>query len=333
MIFRRLLLLLTCAASLRAGEVRILLTNAAGEAFAGARVTVFFTTPEIGGEQVRSGASDSEGAFVARGTAIGRVLIRAVANGFYPVAAELPPADEPREFRFILREVRSPIALHVRRFRVEWPVAETPSLGTVEVATYDLDLERGEPLPPRGQGVRADLRVRIERQFLGWKFAPAVMAELRAPRGNAALGEADARFLHGRWRSRFTLTVPMIGGGLVAVREERLGYSGLPLPHFAPEQGYAPVWTWECQTGGRCGEDLRQPEQGYFLRVRPVRDAAGTVVAWHHAKLNAGLQFDARGELGLTVHFNPVAGDRNLEFDPARNLSAPGEPDDTTREP
>jgi hypothetical protein len=33
------------------------------------------------------------------------------------------------------------------------------------------------------------------------------------------------------------------------------------------------------------------------------------------------------------VHFNPVAGDRNLEFDPARNLSAPGEPDDTTRQP
>jgi hypothetical protein len=67
--------------------------------------------------------------------------------------------------------------------------------------------------------------------------------------------------------------------------------------------------------------------------VRPVRDAYGAVVAWHHAKLTAGLQLDARGELGLTVHFNPVAGDRNLEFDPARNLAAPGEPDDTTRQP
>jgi hypothetical protein len=67
--------------------------------------------------------------------------------------------------------------------------------------------------------------------------------------------------------------------------------------------------------------------------VRPVRDASGAIVAWHHAKLNAGLQFDARGELGLTVHFNPVAGDRNLEFDPARNLAVPGEPDETVHQP
>jgi hypothetical protein len=246
---------------------------------------------------------------------------------------ELPPADEPRELRLILREVRRPVALHVRRFRVDWGEAEPQPPGTVEIQTYELDLERGEALPPRGRGQRADVRVRIERQFLGWKFPPAVMAALRAPQGGVALGEADARFLHGRWQARFELTVPERGGGLVEVSADYLAYSALPMPHLAPAQGYAPVRTWACRTGEPGGENLRKPERGYFLRVRPVRDGSGAIVAWHHAKLIAGLQLDARGELGLTVHFNPVAGDRNLEFDPARNLSAPGEPDDTTRQP
>ena len=69
------------------------------------------------------------------------------------------------------------------------------------------------------------MRVRIERQFLGWKFPPAVMAELRAPQGGLALGEADARFLHGRWQARFELTVPEPGGGLVEVSADYLAYS------------------------------------------------------------------------------------------------------------
>jgi len=333
MITRLILLLLASSAGLLGGEIRLLLVDTAGRGLAGARVTIVFTTPEHGAEQVRAGTTDPDGVFVARGTAIGRVLIRAEASGFYPISAELPPADEPRERRFVLREVRRPIALHVRRFRVEWGEREPPPPGTVEEETYDLDLERGEPLPPKGKGRRADVRVRIERQFLGWKFPPTVMAELRAPQGGFALGEAEARFLHGRWRARFELTVPEPGGGLLEVSTEHLASSALRLPHLAPEQGYTPVWTWECRTGERCGEDLREPARGYFLRVRPVRDASDAIVAWHHAKLNAGLQFDARGELGLTVHFNPVAGDRNLEFDPARNLAVPGEPDETVHQP
>jgi hypothetical protein len=159
------------------------------------------------------------------------------------------------------------------------------------------------------------------------------MADLRAPYAGAVLGEAEARFLYGRWRARFELSVPEPGGGLVEVREGHLAYSALQLPHLAPEAGYVSLRTWECGTGERCGDDLRRPDRGYFLRVRPIRDPSGAVVSWHHAKLTAGLQFDPRGELGLTVHFNPTPGDRNLEFDPARNLAAPGEPDDTTRQP
>ena len=329
----RPLLLFACAAAGSAGELRILLVDESRQPFAGARTTVVFTTPELGAEQVRSGVTDDSGVFFARGTAIGRVLVRAEAPGRYPVKLELPPADEPRECRLVLRDVRRPIALHVQRFRVEWAEAEPTPPGAVEVQTYELDLELGAPLPPRGRGRRPDVRVRIERRFLGWKFPPTVMAELRAPQGGAALGEADARFLHGRWQARFELTVPEPGGGLVEVSADYLAYSALPLPHLAPEQGYVPVRAWECRPGERGGEDLRQPERGYFLRVRPVRDGSGAIVAWHHAKLIAGLQLDPRGELGLTVHFNPVAGDRNLEFDPARNRAAPGEPDDTTRQP
>lgn len=329
----RLLLLGLFPAALLAGDIRLLLVDEEGRAVRGASASIIFTTPEIGAEQVRSGVTDGRGYFSARGTAIGAILIRASAPSHYPVQAELPPVDEPRELRFVLRAVRQPVALHVRRFRLEWKDADPAPPGSVEVETYDLDLQLGEPTPPRGRGLRADVRVRIERQFVGWKFPPALMADLRAPLAGQALGEAEARFLHGRWRARFELTVAEPGGGFIEAQAEHLAYSALQLPHLAPAEGYVPNRTWECRTGERCGEELRRPARGFFLRVRPVRDAAGVVVAWHHAKLNSGLQFDPRGELGLTVHFNPVAGDRNLEFDPARNLAAPGEPDDTTRQP
>jgi hypothetical protein len=334
MILRLPLLLAAATGVLPAGEIRLRLIAESGLPLAGARATVVYTTPEHGAEQVRAGPADPAGLFVAHGTAIGRVLVRAEAPGFYPVQLELPPADEPRELRLALRDVRRPVALHVRRLRVEWDAMEPPPPpGTVEVQTYELDLELGEPLPPRGRGRRGDVRVRVEREFLGWKFSPAVMAELRAPQAGVALGEADARFLHGRWRARFELAVPEPGGGWSEVSGDYLPSCALAMPHAAPEQGYTPAWTWSCRTGERCGEDLRQPARGYFLRVRPVRDGSGAVIAWHHAKFSSGVQLDARGDLGLTVHFNPAAGDRNLEFDPGRNLAAPGVPDDTTRQP
>ena len=143
MIIRLILFLAGAVAGAFAGELRLLLVDESGQPFAAARTTVVFTTPALGAEQVRSGVGDPAGVFVARGTAIGRVLVRGEAPGRYPADLELPPADEPRELRLILREVRRPVALHVRRFRVEWGEAEPQPPGTVEIQTYEPDPERG----------------------------------------------------------------------------------------------------------------------------------------------------------------------------------------------
>ncbi len=49
-------------------------------------------------------------------------------------------------------------------------------------------------------------------------------------------------------------------------------------------------------------------------------DANGKVVSAHYAKIHGGFEWFISGKVRFQYHFNPTANDRNLEFDPSRNL-------------
>jgi len=59
---------------------------------------------------------------------------------------------------------------------------------------------------------------------------------------------------------------------------------------------------------------------GFFLRTRVKLDAQGNIISAHYTKIMGDIRLAAQGSLHFTYYFNPTANDRNLEFDPSKNL-------------
>jgi hypothetical protein len=101
----------------------------------------------------------------------------------------------------------------------------------------------------------------------------------------------------------------------------------LRVPHLAPENGYQqrlvkrqsrtdPATPYD---GAKILDDRRTTEN-YFLRVRTVTNEKGEIVSANYGKIYGGFEWFPTGSLRFHYYFNPKANDRNLEFDPKRNL-------------
>jgi hypothetical protein len=81
--------------------------------------------------------------------------------------------------------------------------------------------------------------------------------------------------------------------------------------------GYAPALSYEAKTY----EPRPEPKRvGYYLRTRVQLDADGDIISANYAKIYDNIRFDARGTVSFWYYYNPTPNDRNLEFDPKRNL-------------
>jgi hypothetical protein len=62
------------------------------------------------------------------------------------------------------------------------------------------------------------------------------------------------------------------------------------------------------------------PQEFYFLRIRTVLDKDGNIISANYAKIYRGFEWHVNGSIKFQYHFNPRPNDRNLEFDPNKNL-------------
>ena len=104
----------------------------------------------------------------------------------------------------------------------------------------------------------------------------------------------------------------------------------MKMPHSALEGGYRNLYRRE--------EESYQDKNflqntGYFLKTRVAKEG-DSIVSAHYAKIVTDISFDPRGSrwyakkdelksfatISFTYYFNPTPNDRNLEFDPGRNL-------------
>ncbi|MEN9840359.1 MAG: hypothetical protein RL376_159 [Verrucomicrobiota bacterium] len=194
----------------------------------------------------------------------------------------------------VVPRILNPIPLHARRLG-ESPRLELPTLGPV-----GFDLLVSDWVAPHGIGKRADL-----------VFAHKV---------NVPAANEDAPF-----DSAFTITFANPGDGI----QSRLAKSAvrlLELPREAPGEGYEPRLerrvTW---AGNGTPVQLGTKEgQNYFFRVRTVLDPSGKVISALYGKIYGDIQFFAtpasNGKARFTYYLNPTPLDRNLEFNPKRNL-------------
>lgn len=110
-----------------------------------------------------------------------------------------------------------------------------------------------------------------------------------------------------------------------------LPYSEMKMPHEAPKEGYEAGFHREEESFRNANAEA---DIGYFLRVRAEVDDQSNVKSANYAKVQGDFRFSPRWKnndsdiveaystVWFTYYFNPERDDRNLEFDPSRNLFA-----------
>jgi hypothetical protein len=193
----------------------------------------------------------------------------------------------------VLKRIINPIPMYARKAQIEVPEA-------AESAPVGFDLEAGDWVAPHGKGVTSDFLVSLKRQF------------------------TDRR----NYEAGITITFPNKGDGLQPISPEDVNSgSELKLPRTAPEEGYEPklATTIGAKAGGPGHEDA-QANRSYFIRTRTVLDSDGNVKSARYGKIDGDIRLDAINSktciMLFTYYFNPTANDRNMEFDPKKNLSA-----------
>jgi len=155
-----------------------------------------------------------------------------------------------------------------------------------------------------------------------------------APYGKGSVG--DFIFVVNRtikssreYRATLQLSFNNKGDGLIPQPDANSHGSELLLPRIAPENGYEPARTWN---RGRA-PSVSRPDlfeetanvAAYFFRVRTVLDEKGKVKSAVYGKLYEDVRLyvgtkSPKAGLGFTYYLNPTPNDRNVEFNPQKNL-------------
>jgi hypothetical protein len=290
-------------------DLTLKVSDDTGRVLVGAQAEIMFrsiTNKEI----THKGPADERGEFSASTAQTIETKLRAALPGHYsalvrdsdyynvPIGRATVPVVLPR--------VLQPTALHALRASLNLPVQD-------EWLGYDL--QAADFVPPHGKGKTADIRFKYSREFLGWKMSEEKMASARQV--NRDKTEDEIRFFYGKWRGVLEISFPGEKEGVITEAERYWFYGQLRLPHLAPETGYAPSLRYEAKTY----EHRPDPKRvGYFSRTRVKLDADGDIIAANYAKIYDEIRFDARGTVSFWYYYNPTPNDRNLEFDPKKNL-------------
>jgi len=245
----------------------------------------------------RSGKTDANGLFVAEEKAGFEVHYGASAPNYYRSLGRFDFKTEKAgkylpwnpTFEVVLKKIINPIPMYARRAQVETPVSDQP---------VGFDLVESDWVAPYGKGKLSDFIFTLQRRF-------------------------DSRR---NYESIVTLSFSNQGDGLHAVEAPAEYGSELKLPHTAPDTGYAPQKV--CRIGaapGRSNYEDVQTSRNYLFRVRTIFDERGQPASGLYGKIDGDIRLDSINSktciLLFTYYLNPTPNDRNLEFDPKRNLS------------
>ena len=124
----------------------------------------------------------------------------------------------------------------------------------------------------------------------------------------------------------FAIAFSNKGDGIQSILASRNRGSDLHLPRYAPEDGYEPKLVKQM------GRPLKEAainrtsreSQNYFIRIRTVLDENGKIKSALYGKVIGDIACDIinskNGFIQFAYCLNPNSNDRNMEFDPKRNL-------------
>jgi hypothetical protein len=268
---------------------------------AGASANVGYYTNSIGASS--GGSTDTNGIFCTSHASYGGSLgFAAESQGYYSTRQTYKIPFVYDELRWnptqnmILRVIGHPIPMYAKR--VETKIQK-------ENGPLAFDLQAGDWVTPDGKGEHADIFFTLHRNIINDR-------------------EYDATL---------TATFPNREDGIVVAPSESIAGSAFKTSRTAIENGYNPQLSLHYT-------HLEHPESvfGYFFRVRTVLDDNGNIKSALYGKISGNFRFYAgtrapRAGMGFDYYLNPTPNDRNVEFNPKKNLVRDLKPDENVSEP
>lgn len=218
----------------------------------------------------------------------------------------LQPDDQVGTVR--VARVKSPIPLYVKRFGEPEGSSVKEDFFALGGGKLQLDLFKGDFLPPVGTGEVADLEFeRMPREDLG-----------------EARSDGSGRMVK-MWRESMKTRFLGDGNGWVEVKPECYPIAIRTSPDHGFQQEYATAWV-SCGRNKKFTESKREDKFVCF-RIRTKKDENGNVVGGYYGKIYKDIHFlpNSGYEAAIATpyflyYLNPNPLDRNLEWDGETNL-------------
>jgi hypothetical protein len=287
------------------GQVTLRVVDSTGKPVEQAEIRATFPHSDAYGDvEVSKGSTDTNGIFVAAGKSNDQMIYDVKKGGsyktegtyrFYSWGEDCVKGDRWQPWNptntVVLKEHRSPGPMCARRVDIAIPARD-------QAVGYDL--EKSDWVAPHGQGSTADLIFKYTATYEG----PQVFSK----------------------RMEITFDNPRDGVQSFALDRS----SEFMSIYTAPEEGYTPEIVDEYARTRTKMLKSQEFGKGQYLvfRTRTVTNEAGRIVSANYGKiygpnLQNPIEYGHMGDadrLMFTYYFNPTANDRNLEFDPGKNL-------------
>lgn len=245
----------------------------------------------------RKGKSDINGIFVIQGKAIiGLVGYFVLEKGYYYTSGEYVFSGSIKDGKYqpwnpvitsVVRRIINPIPMYAKHVETMIPTTNVP-------CGYDLMV--GDWITPNGIGKNADVLFQVERTVVN-------------------IHDYDVDF-----KVVFTNQ----NDGLQSFSS--IKGSTFTSPRYAPTDGYKGLY--ERKMGRKPGKGSYNtnplPEEYSAYRIRTVIDDKGHTISAYYGKITSGFEIAGYGAEKVTILFNyylnPTPNDRNMEFDPKKNL-------------
>ena len=218
----------------------------------------------------------------------------------------LRPDDQIGTVRVV--RVKSPIPLYVKRFGEPEGASAEQDFFALGGGKLQLDLFKGDFLPPAGTGEVADIEFeRMPREDLG-----------------ESKSDGDGTMVK-MWRESMKTRFLGDGNGWVEVKPERYPIAIRTSPDHGFVQEYGTAWE-------SCGRNMKfteskQNEKFVCFRIRTKIDENGKVVGGYYGKIYNDIHFLPSWKYKAVIatpcflyYLNPNPLDRNLEWDGVTNL-------------
>ena len=192
-------------------------------------------------------------------------------------------------------------------------------------------LEKKNPIPMYAK--RVDTKIPVTGKCCGYDL---MAGDWVAPYGNGEV-EDFIFMINGWWKdyrnndSYLTLSFLHKTDGIIMVKPIASS-SEFKMQRYAPENGYKNQIQWHMKRTQKPGyqndeiiDEVNIKERGYIFRIRSQTNEYGVVTNALYGKVSSNFSFAGAAEKGgswlrFTYYLNPTPNDRNMEFDPKKNL-------------